>query len=325
MFILIASIDRFRPREPFDWQSRRELAIRKYFEKREKENTDFEYDDGDGGNGDIGGIHVLGDKRLSALTEYIVKMHSKRQNLFVNNSCFQELFIEQEGDTLHVHVFGSKYVPCPPLGEYDAMEKLHEEFRTLNAAIKAKEIKAKNIICYFDRVTYMNSEGLGTLVLLNKTIKKQGGRLELNGVKPQLAEVLEVTKLNELFEIIKLTPNSYKEIEVEQIDNNWVDKGHVTIRLLSRNYDSNRLRILNRELMSLLGSQYDTRFITLDFEGVNSVDPSMINILKKLQTILEKRFGGMLVISLSEQLRNSDFERQVTELKEDASEVVCVL
>jgi anti-sigma B factor antagonist len=64
----------------------------------------------------------------------------------------------------------------------------------------------RHLFLDFSNVGYINSSELGTLITLHKNMKADGGRLTLVNVSPHIGEVLERTKLSELFEVRKEGP-----------------------------------------------------------------------------------------------------------------------
>lgn len=115
---------------------------------------------------------------------------------------FRELNVKQQNNVLQIQVLGPNYPPCSEPGEYDAMAKLTEEFEMIDQKIADGSIGVKKVVCDFSKVNYLNSEGLGSLLLLNRTLSERGGELEFCGVNSQLAEVLRITKLNKIFKIV---------------------------------------------------------------------------------------------------------------------------
>ena len=54
----------------------------------------------------------------------------------------------------------------------------------------------------FGTVDHLSSAALGMLINVNNRVKNQNGQLRLAGIKPQIMEVFEITKLNKLFRIL---------------------------------------------------------------------------------------------------------------------------
>jgi anti-sigma B factor antagonist len=65
----------------------------------------------------------------------------------------------------------------------------------------AKEIGAGHLSINLKGIEYITSSMLETLIQMNRHFKALGGKLTLHHLQPQVAEVFEVTKLTELFEI----------------------------------------------------------------------------------------------------------------------------
>jgi anti-sigma B factor antagonist len=58
------------------------------------------------------------------------------------------------------------------------------------------------ILLDFKNVDHLSSAALGMLINVNNKVKQQNGQLRLAGIKPQILEVFEITRLNKLFKIL---------------------------------------------------------------------------------------------------------------------------
>ena len=61
----------------------------------------------------------------------------------------------------------------------------------------------KKIVIDFEKVTYIDSSGLATLVEVLKRTKTQGGSLGLAGMSDKVKSLFEITKLDKLFSIFQ--------------------------------------------------------------------------------------------------------------------------
>ena len=59
----------------------------------------------------------------------------------------------------------------------------------------------RDFVLNFQDVTFIDSSGLGALVACYSTIRKQGGTMKLVQLPPQVAELMEMTRLADFFEI----------------------------------------------------------------------------------------------------------------------------
>ena len=59
----------------------------------------------------------------------------------------------------------------------------------------------KNIVLNMDRVTYIDSAGLGALVAAHHSARSQGASLKLSNVGTKFQEILQVTKLLTVFDV----------------------------------------------------------------------------------------------------------------------------
>ena len=60
---------------------------------------------------------------------------------------------------------------------------------------------SKKLIVDLEKVSYIDSSGLATLVEILKKIKSQGGTLGLAGMSEKVKSLFEITKLDKLFVI----------------------------------------------------------------------------------------------------------------------------
>ena|SRR3989338_2086537 len=62
---------------------------------------------------------------------------------------------------------------------------------------------AKKVVIHLEKVTYVDSSGLATLVEMLKKTKSQGGSLGLSGMSDKVKSLFEITKLDKLFAIFQ--------------------------------------------------------------------------------------------------------------------------
>lgn len=70
----------------------------------------------------------------------------------------------------------------------------------LTGLVEAKD--RPKLLLDFSNVDHLSSAALGMLINVNNRVRQQGGQLRLAGIKPQIIEVFEITKLNKLFRIL---------------------------------------------------------------------------------------------------------------------------
>ncbi len=85
-----------------------------------------------------------------------------------------------------------------PTGIFDDIKI--DEFRD-DLLLSLTESNKKVILLDFSGITFMNSAGLGSLVLLLKTVLSHGARMYLCNVNEQIQMLLELTNMDRLFEI----------------------------------------------------------------------------------------------------------------------------
>ncbi len=62
---------------------------------------------------------------------------------------------------------------------------------------------SKKVVVDLEKVTYIDSSGLATLVEILKKTKTQGGSLGLSGLSDKVKSLFEITKLDKLFQVHK--------------------------------------------------------------------------------------------------------------------------
>lgn len=60
---------------------------------------------------------------------------------------------------------------------------------------------AKTILIDCEKATFMDSSGLGALVMILKTVREAGGRVALCSIIDQIEMILQLTSMETLFEI----------------------------------------------------------------------------------------------------------------------------
>lgn len=78
-------------------------------------------------------------------------------------------------------------------GEADLREEMHELIATGHP----------HIIIDMEKVGFMDSAGLGELVACSKLARERGGRIKLLRPSGKVADLLNLTKISEIFEIFE--------------------------------------------------------------------------------------------------------------------------
>jgi anti-anti-sigma factor len=72
---------------------------------------------------------------------------------------------------------------------------------------------SKKIVVDLEKVTYIDSSGLATLVEILKKTKSQGGSLGLAGMPDKVKSLFEITKLDKLFLICRTQDEAISKIK----------------------------------------------------------------------------------------------------------------
>jgi anti-sigma B factor antagonist len=79
---------------------------------------------------------------------------------------------------------------------------LGQEATTLRDMVERLETQSRNqLILNMVHVDYVDSSGLGTLVMISSNLKKRGGAVKLLNLNRRNVELLVMTKLSTIFEI----------------------------------------------------------------------------------------------------------------------------
>lgn len=84
--------------------------------------------------------------------------------------------------------------------------ELRERFMML---LKEGQIK---ILINFEKVSFIDSSGIATLIEMFRNLGKVGGRLCLCNVNKKIVSVLEITKVHKLFTIFETREDALKEL-----------------------------------------------------------------------------------------------------------------
>jgi anti-sigma B factor antagonist len=76
-----------------------------------------------------------------------------------------------------------------------------DESSELRRIVKEYIPKGSNVVLNFSNVSTLDSSGVGTLVSLLATIRRDGGDLKLAGLQPRVRDVLGMTRIATLFEM----------------------------------------------------------------------------------------------------------------------------
>jgi anti-anti-sigma factor len=104
--------------------------------------------------------------------------------------------VERHGDELTVDLSALKVLDEP------AVQEIREPLLTL-----ARNTGSAQMSLNLKGVEYITSSMLETLIQMHRLLKENGSKLSLLHLQPQVAEVFEVTKLSDLFQVQKESGN----------------------------------------------------------------------------------------------------------------------
>ena len=71
----------------------------------------------------------------------------------------------------------------------------------------------KKVVVDLEKVNYIDSSGLATLVEILKKTKSQGGSLGLSGLSDKVKSLFEITKLDKLFVILRTQDEAVSRVK----------------------------------------------------------------------------------------------------------------
>ena len=72
---------------------------------------------------------------------------------------------------------------------------------------------SKKIVVDLEKVSYVDSSGLATLVEMLKRTKLQGGSLSLSGLSDKVRSLFEITKLDKLFVVTRTQDEAVSRVK----------------------------------------------------------------------------------------------------------------
>jgi anti-sigma B factor antagonist len=106
---------------------------------------------------------------------------------------------EHHGELMKVLLNSDAHVVRATLSEGEALDQRNASF--VRDEITKRLVPGGVLLVSLDSIRSVDSAGVGALVTLLKTVRRQGGRMALLEVRPQILSVLEIIRLNTIFEI----------------------------------------------------------------------------------------------------------------------------
>lgn len=78
---------------------------------------------------------------------------------------------------------------------------------------QVQEEGEKNIVLDLNKVSFIDSTGLGILISLMRHLNEQEGRLRLSGLQDEVKSIFEITRLFRVFEIFQSVEQAIQEIQ----------------------------------------------------------------------------------------------------------------
>ena len=77
---------------------------------------------------------------------------------------------------------------------------VNNRFELRDRVLSALDCGVRAIVLDFSPTDYVDSAGLGTLVMLTKRMRDSGGRMVLGGVNDRVVDLLRLTRLDQIIE-----------------------------------------------------------------------------------------------------------------------------
>jgi anti-sigma B factor antagonist len=71
---------------------------------------------------------------------------------------------------------------------------------------------ARTVLLDFGNVEFLSSAALNKLIMLDKKVRQNAGRLKLCSLRPEILEVFVITRLNQLFDILDSVDTALKKL-----------------------------------------------------------------------------------------------------------------
>jgi anti-sigma B factor antagonist len=72
---------------------------------------------------------------------------------------------------------------------------------------------SQNILLNLSEVSYIDSAGLGELVGCSTTVRNSGGKLKLLGLQKKIRDLMQITKLHTIFEVMEDEATAVKSFD----------------------------------------------------------------------------------------------------------------
>ena len=115
---------------------------------------------------------------------------------------YQCIDVEQLDSITKVRIVDSKIL------DQGLVKQLAEELQTL-----LSELTKPKLLFDLAAVNFLSSAALNNLVILNKKVQKQNGKIVLTGVQPQIYEIFNITGLNRWFKVTETMDEAIAEME----------------------------------------------------------------------------------------------------------------
>jgi anti-anti-sigma factor len=190
---------------------------------------------------------------------------------------------------------GTMVLQVPPTMAGKTVQDLMREVR------RAMETGLKRLIVDLKETSFIDSSGIGSLVLAEKELKARGGAVVMRNLSPALRDLFEMTGVDQIFSVE--TDGGLRESKFE------FDAGSVDVRLDIREEEVGDVGILR--LSGLMnhpqGSQFfKSRFllalaqhkkILLDMEELTFIDSVSVGVVISMYKLATETGGGMRVCS----------------------------
>ena len=102
----------------------------------------------------------------------------------------QRLVVTEVGDVTVVQLLDRKVIRA------ERIEQLGEELFAL-----VEREKRNKLLLDFSEIEFLSSAALNKIIQLERRVRNRGGRIKLCGLHPEISQVFNITKLDQMFDI----------------------------------------------------------------------------------------------------------------------------
>lgn len=132
------------------------------------------------------------------------RIQERDYSALINKEGYTKISFRPTGDVLIIDVTDN---------DIDSNEAQRFHHEVLHTRRDPRYQGYKKVLINFQNVCFMNSDGLGCLLGLNKRLQRFGGRLEICCLQGQLKEVMGITKVGPILNIKETEEEAFRALQ----------------------------------------------------------------------------------------------------------------